>query len=372
MTIKIINFDNNATTKVLDEVLTKMIEVYGFSGNSSSTHALGRKATMIIEDVRSALSNSLNAKNYEIYFTSGGTEANNMAIFADDFEEIFMAKFEHSSVYNARPKNGKITEIKVDKNGVVDLKDLEEKLAKKTSKNFLVSIMQANNETGAIQPIKEAAKITHQHGGLFHSDMVQSFGKMPIDLEELNVDFACVSSHKINGPQGVGATLVRKGIDVKPLIFGGGHEKGKRSGTMNNAGIAGFGVAIKNLEKKLANLKKVEELRNYIESEMEKIAGENVMIFSKNVIRTPNTCYSAIKNADGQTQMIHFDLNGIMVSGGSACSSGTVKASRVLESMDVDYAFSNAIRISLCSENTKEEAEKFLTVWKDFYSKIHK
>lgn len=372
MTNIIINFDNNATTKVLDEVLAKMIEVYGFSGNSSSTHALGRKATMIIEDTRSALAQVLNAKNYEIYFTSGGTEANNMAIFADDFEEIFMAKFEHSSVYNARPKNCKITEIKVNKNGVIDLADLEEKLSKKTSKNFLVSIMQANNETGAIQPIKEAARLTHQHGGLFHCDMVQSFGKMPIDLEDLNVDFACVSSHKINGPQGVGATIVRKGIDIKPLIYGGGHEKGKRSGTMNNAGIAGFGVAIKNLDKKLANLKKVEELRDFIESEMLKIAGDNVKIFSKEVVRTPNTCYASIKNADGQTQMIHFDLNGIMVSGGSACSSGAVKASRVLEAMSVPYEFSNAVRISLCSSNTKEEAEKFLKVWKEFYNKIHK
>ncbi len=370
--MKIINFDHNASTQVSLEVLKCLNEVYSFGANSSSTHTLGRKAAMLIEGARQDLSDALNAQNYEIFFTSGGTEANNMALFSDDFEKMFLTKFEHSSVYNVRPAKCEVIEFAVNPNGVIDLKDLEEKLTQFPCRNFIVSIMHANNETGAIQPIKEAAQLVHQKGGLFHSDFVQSFGKIKVDLEDLNVDFATVSSHKINGPQGVGATLVRRGLDVKPLIFGGGHERGKRGGTMNTAAIAGFGTAIQALDKKIIEVTKLAELRDFIESEVKKIGGDNVMIFSQNAARTPNTSYFAIRNADAQTQLIHFDLNGIMISAGSACSSGTTKTSRVLQAMNAPAEFSNAMRVSLGTENTKDDALKFIAVWKEFYDKIMK
>ncbi len=369
--MKIINFDHNASTQVSPSVLAAINATYGYGANSSSTHTLGRKAAMLIETVREDLRDVVNGQNYEIYFTSGGTEANNTALF-QDFDKIFMAKFEHSSVYNARPQNCEIVEIEIKENGEVDLSDLSEKLKNANSKNFLVTIMHANNETGVIQPIKEAAKLTHQYGGLIHSDMVQSFGKIKVDLEDLNIDFATVSSHKINGPQGVGAILVRRGIDIKPLIFGGGHENGKRSGTLNNAGIAGFGEALKTFDEKFAKLQKVRELRDFIESEIKKIASDDVKFFGQNANRTANTSYFALRGADSQTQLIHFDLKGIMISAGSACSSGTTKASRVLKAMKADPEFSNAIRISLSVDNTKEEALVFLEALKEYYQKIKK
>ncbi len=370
--MEIINFDNNATTKVSQAVLNKMIEVYGFSYNPSSTHTLGRRAAMIVECARQDISDVLNAANYEIFFTSGGTEANNMALFGDNYDKIFYTKIEHSSIYNTRPKNCEIIEFGVDSNGVVDLADLEKKLENCKGKNFLVSIMLANSETGAIQPLVEAAKLVHQKGGLIHSDMVQAFGKIKVDLEELNVDFATISSHKINGPQGAGAILVRRGLDIQPIIFGGGQERGKRNGTVNVAGVAGFGEASCHVNEKIAKMEEVRAIRDFIESEVKKIAGENLVIFSQNVARSPNTSFMAIKNSNSQTALIHFDLNKIMVSAGSACSSGSVKPSRVLECMQVAPEFLNAVRVSLCPENTRAEAEKFIAVFKEFYDKVKK
>lgn len=370
--MKIINFDHNASTQVSTQVLAKINEFYSFGANSSSTHTLGRRAAMMIEGVREDLRDELNAQNYEIYFTSGGTEANNMALFSDDFDKIFFAKFEHSSVYNVRPRGVDIIDIHVNEDGLIDLKDLEEKLNQHPCKNFLVSIMHANNETGAIQPIKEAAQLVHQKGGLIHTDLVQSFGKIKVDLEDLNVDFASVSSHKINGPQGVGALLARRGLDIRPLIYGGGHENGKRGGTLNNAGIAGFGEALKAFKDKFSKADKLRELRDFIEAEVKKIAGDDVVIYSQNIARVPNTSYLALRGADSQTQLIHFDLKGIMISAGSACSSGTTKASRVLQAMNAKSEFSNAIRISLGFENTKEEAQEFLAALKEYYGKIKK
>ena len=362
-----INFDQNATTKLAPEALQRMIETYADSGNASSVHSLGRKAAMLIEGAREDLRAALKAQNYEIFFTSGGTEANNMVLFSDDFAQIFRSTIEHGSVYNLKPRGAEIIDLASDINGVIDLQDLREKLAKNSSKNFLVSLMLANNETGAIQLVKEAAQIVHQNGGLIHSDLVQAFGKIAIDLEDLNVDFATVSSHKINGPQGAGAVLVRKGIDIRPLIFGGGQEKGKRAGTPNTAAITGFGAAIKLLPQRLAKLQEIVQIRDFIESEIKKIAKNNVQIFSQNVARVPNTSFIAIRGGDAQTQLIHFDLNQIMVSSGTACSSGTVAGSRVLNAMGVEKDFLGAIRIGLGIDNTMSEAEKFVELWQGFY-----
>lgn len=265
------------------------------------------------------------------------------------------------------PKSSKIIDIAVDSNGVLDLQDLRQKLEKNSGKNFLVSIMLANNESGAIQPIKEAAQLVHQHGGLIHSDMVQAFGKIDVDLEDLNVDFATVSSHKINGPQGVGAVFARKGLELQPLIFGGGHERGKRGGTLNIPAIAGFGEAIKLLPKRLQDIEKTRKIRDFIESELKKIVQDDVRFFSQNVERVANTSFFAINGGDAQTQLINFDLHQIMVSSGSACSSGSVAQSRVVLACGENKNFLGAIRVSLDLGNTMEEAEKFIEVWKAFY-----
>jgi cysteine desulfurase len=366
-----IYFDHNSTTKVYDSVLAKMNEVYALPLNSSSSHRFGQKANTIIENTRSAIKQELNGGNYEIIFTSCATESNNLAIFGCGAEEFFFSGIEHSSIYNTcNNSSKKTTEISTDENGIIQVFDLENQLKNIAIKNFLVSGMLANNETGAIQPIKEMAKITHQNSGLFHSDIAQAFGKITVDLEDLNVDLASISSHKINGPQGCGALLIRKGIEINPMIFGGGQEKRKRSGTLNIAGIAGFCVAINNIKSRVEKLQKTAVLRDFLENEMEKIAGENLKIFSKNAERLANTSFSAIKNSNNQAQLINFDLNEIYVSAGSACSSGTLNVSKVLQAMNVEKEFlSGAIRISLGEDNSLCEIKKFLEVWKNFYDK---
>ena len=232
--------------------------------------------------------------------------------------------------------------------------------------------MLANSEVGTIQPVAEIAKLTHQKGGLIHCDVVQAAGKIEVDLEKLNVDFATISAHKINGPQGVGALLVRKGINLKPLILGGGQENSKRAGTINTAGIAGFGKACEIAKEKPAKYKKIQELRDYLEQEIVKIAKDDIKIFGCDVKRLPNTSYLSLAYADAQAQLINFDLNNICVSAGSACSSGSSKASRVLKSIKATPDFiDSAVRVSLSTENTKEEIDKFISVWHEFY-KRHK
>lgn len=367
-----INFDNNATTKLCPEALEVMSEAYQFSYNPSANHSLGRQAAMIVENARMNVSEALNANNYEIFFTGGGTEANNMALFSDKYEKILFAKIEHSSVYNVRPKNTEITEIPTDSNGVIDLEKFKDEISRTNTSNFLVSIMYANSEAGIIQPIKEIAKIVHQKGGLIHSDMVQACGKITVDLEDLNVDFATISAHKINGPQGVGALLARRGLDIEPIIYGGGQENGKRSGTLNVAGIAGLGHCITKIDEKVVKMSEIGKIRDYIEEEVTKIAGENVKFFGKGVDRVKNTSFFAIKNGDSQTQLIHFDLNKIMVSGGSACSSGSTKAPKILEAMNVTEDFKGALRVSLSSENNFKEADLFIAAFKKYYEKVSK
>jgi len=365
-----IYFDHNSTTKLAAEALAKMNEVYASPFNASANHQLGRQANKIIEAARSELKNLLNAQNYEVIFTGSSTEATNMVLFGTDAEKILFSAIEHSSVYNCRPDNKKIIEIEALENGLIDVADLETKIS---DGNFLTSAMLANNETGAIQPIEQIAKLTHQKGGLIHCDIVQAVGKIPVDLEKLNVDFASISAHKINGPQGVGALLIRKGLDVKPLIFGGKQEKSKRAGTINVAGIAGFGEACKLAAKKISEYENVKKLRDFLEAEIQKIAGDDAKIFATQVERLPNTSYIAIRNADAQTQLINFDLNGIYISAGPACSSGTLTESRILKAMKVEPAFStSAIRVSLSPENTKDEIEKFVKVWGEFFNRTRK
>lgn len=368
--MQIIYFDNNATTKLAPQALAKMNEAFQLPLNNLAVHYFGRFATKFVEDARKEVRKLLNAQNYEVIFTASATESTNTLFHGVDVKKILVSKIEHASVYSCRPLGKEVSEIKVLGNGVIDLEDLKSQLEKISDANFLVSVMFANNETGALQPVEEIAKIVHQKGGLFHCDIVQGIGKIPLDLEKINADFASISAHKINGPQGVGALLMRKGLDIKPLIVGGKQEKSKRAGTTNTAGIAGFGEACKITAEKISDYENVKKLRDYLESEIKKIAGSDVKIFSEEAARLPNTCFMALKNSDSQTQLINFDINGICVSAGSACSSGTVVGSRVLAAMGVDPSFaSSAIRVSLSPENTQQEVEKFIQVWKEFFER---
>jgi cysteine desulfurase len=230
--------------------------------------------------------------------------------------------------------------------------------------------MLANNETGVIQPIKEISKLAHQYGGLMHSDIVQAVGKLNIDLEDLNVDMASISSHKLNGPQGVGALLVRNSLDISPIIFGSSQEGGKRPGTLNIAGCVGLGEACKIAVNKISKYQELAILRDYLEASLSKIAGNNLVIFGKEVERLPNTSYIAMRDVDNQTQLINFDLNGIAVSIGAACSSGSSKPSRVLGAMNIqDDLAKSTIRVSLGLQNTKEQIDKFIEIWGNLYNK---
>jgi cysteine desulfurase len=362
-------FDNNATTKIDDNVLKAMIESYERPLNPSSTHHFGRFANKVVNQSRLHIQNFFNAQNYKIIFTSGGTESNNLALLGFKDRSLIASAIEHPSVYNIVIKqNGGI--IKVDNNGIVNIYDLEEKLKILESSNFIASVMLANNETGSIQAIKEIAKIVHKYGGLIHSDIVQAVGKINIDLEELNIDLASVSAHKINGPQGVGALLVKKSLDIDPIMFGGLGEGGKRAGTINVAGTVGFGEACRIAVNQISKYQELANLRDYLEQSILKIAEGNVVIFSKDVARLPNTSFFATKGVDNQTQLIDFDLNGISVSIGSACSSGSSKPSRVLGEMNVaDDLAKNTIRVSFGRQNDKEQVDYFIKIWNKLYQK---
>lgn len=361
-------FDHNATTTICKSALEKMREVLALPLNSSSVHAYGRLASKHADAARAAVKDLLNAHNYEVIFTSGATEGNNMILRGCSAEEIFASPLEHSSIANF---GGKINEISLQENGEIDLKNLAEKIA--GAKNSLICLTLANNETGAIQPTHEAAKIAHQNHAFFHCDLTQGIGKIDIDLEEINADFATLSGHKFGAAQGIGAVLIRSGCDLKPLIFGGGQEKSKRAGTLNIAGIASLEAACKNAQHRIAEMQKVENLRNFLEEKLSEIAQNNLIIFAQNAARLPNTSYFAARNCDAQTQLINFDLNKICVSSGSACSSGSVGLSKVLQAMKVEKEFlQGAIRVSLAPENTIEEIEKFIEIFHNFYQRNNK
>lgn len=363
-----IYLDYNSTTPIDPKVLIKMNEVAKYPLNSSAIHSLGRKANAILTHATSQIQKFLNAYNYDIIYTASATEATNTIFFGGDFKDILISKIEHSSVYNCRPPKVNITEINCTENCITDTQDFIKKIPQHS--NFLVSMMACNNETGAIQPVSEVAKITHQNLGLFHCDIVQAVGKIAINLEEMNIDFASISAHKINGPQGIGALIVRKGLDFKPLILGGKQQKSKRAGSLNIAGIAGFGEACELSQQRLNNFQNIAKLRDYLEENLKKIAGENIRFFSQKVPRISNTCFYSLRNVSNQTQLINFDLQNICVSSGASCSSGTVSQSRILKAMAVENEFlDGAIRVSLSPTTTLEDVNYFIKIFSEFYQR---
>lgn len=369
-----IYLDNNATTFMHPEVKQILIEDDLLPKNPSSIHWVGRNARKLLEDARERLANVLSVKlgrgGYKIIFTSGGTESNNLIVnnFVDGI--LLYSATEHVSVRDCAANLKNSRELKVTRDGLVDIDFLNDELKQAGSSGgrALISVMAANNETGVIGKIEEMSQLAKQYGALFHTDAAQAFGKINIDINKLGVDFVTISSHKIGGPLGIGALVVREEEMLKPIFIGGGQERGERPGTENVLGALGFAqaaeISAKNIEKFASH---TSSLRTYIENEINNTSCG--MIISENSERLPNTVLIASKTLNADLQLIQFDAENIAVSNGSACSSGKVKNSHVLGAMGYDDKIANkVIRVSLSLANTMEDAKQFVLVWK----KIHK
>ena len=365
-----IYLDYNATAPLHKNVIKKIQNLkFEEFGNPSSVHKIGRNSKKIVEEVRRNILSTLKAKNYDLIFTSGATESNNLAIKGfikkNNIKTIFSLQTEHSSVIDV-VKNLDIEKkfFNINPNGTVNLKEIKELLSKQTNP-FLVSIMFANNESGIINPIYEISKIVRKYKGIMHCDGVQSLGKIEIDLDSLDVDLFAISSHKIGGPTGIGALLINTRNNISPEIIGGGQEKNLRSGTENFLGIVGFGEAINEVNNltKICN-SEIKNNRDLLETNLKKLSNE-IKIFGEDTDRLANTCYFAYPSMTSENQVIALDQHGICVSSGAACSSGKVEPSHVLKAMQVDEKYiHSAIRVSLGWDSTKEQIETFLNIWK--------
>lgn len=360
--------DYNATTPLRPEVREAIAEALETYGNPSSVHEEGRAARALIEASRAKVAALAGARPQEVIFTSGGSEANALALAAQGGSawHCYLSAIEHPSVLSGgRFYRESTTRIPVTADGVVDLEALLRELAKHQPGGWrpFVSLMAANNETGAIQPVAEAAEIVHRVGGLLHTDAVQAAGKLPLDFDALGADMMSLSAHKLGGPKGVGALILREGVGVEPLIKGGGQEGRKRAGTENVAGIVGFGVAA---ELALAELEKAQalaELRDGLETRARTLIPDAVVL-SERVARLPNTSLIAVPGVKAETLVIGLDLAGFAVSAGSACSSGKVEPSHVLAAMGVaPEVAASAVRVSLGFGTKNTDIQAFLDVW---------
>jgi cysteine desulfurase len=359
--------DHNATTALEPRVEEYIRSISLMPYNASSIHYFGREGRRIIEDARLKIASSLNIdlNKYKVIFTSGGTEANNLALLGIKHLTIAISSIEHPSILNVA-KNFLGHIIPVNHDGIVEIELLDNAL-KNTNEPVLVSIMLANNETGVIQDIKRIAEIVHKYNGIIHTDAIQAYGKITINMDDLNVDMLTISGHKCGAPQGVGALIVRKKINLEGILKGGGQEQSIRPGTENVFAIAGLGKAAEYIGERIQLMHRVEIMRNWLEEELLNIAPE-LTIFSNNAPRLPNTSYIEMPGVSSELQLINFDLNGIAVSAGSACSSGKISVSHVLTAIGVDSAKANcAIRVSLGTQTTKEDIAKFIEVWKKFF-----
>ena len=344
--------DHNATSPLRPEVKAAMLAAMDIHGNASSVHHEGRKARKMMDDARETLAFNLGCLPQMITFTSGGTEANTMAIGGVEVERILISAVEHESVRAAAAASGKPVEIiPVDHSGLVILAALEKMLE---GPKALISVMAANNETGVIQNVEHVVRLTAKAGSLSHVDAVQTFGKRPLNFGLVGCDLITVGAHKVGGPVGIGALIIRDGLVVKPLLNGGGQELRRRAGTENLVAIAGFAAAAQAPRVDAKHL--VEKLE---------AALEGAVIFGSEAQRLSNTTCFAMEGMKAETALMNFDLEGIALSSGSACSSGKVGRSHVLEAMGVAPAISStALRVSLGWNTTAEDISHFITVWR--------
>jgi cysteine desulfurase len=363
--------DWNATTSLRPEARAAMAAALDLAGNPSSVHAEGRRARKLVEEARNVIAVAVSGSPRNVVFTSGGTEANALALTPGlhgatgrPVERLVMSAIEHPSVLaGGRFRSETISKVRVSRSGVVDLDHLRELLA--VGPPALVSIMAANNETGALQPVREVAEIVHEAGGVLHVDAIQAIGRISVNINDIGADFVTLSGHKIGGPKGVGALVLSEGlVGPAPLLRGGGQELGRRAGTENVAGIAGFGAAasaaIKAFPEDAARL---ERLRNRLESGLKQTSG--AIIFSEDVPRLPNTTLFTVPGLRAETAVIGFDLEGVAVSSGSACSSGKVQRSHVLEAMGFGSKLAQgAVRLSLGWSTSETDIDYCLKAWR--------
>ncbi len=356
--------DHNATTPLRPEAAAATTEALAMTGNPSSVHRFGRHVRRKIEAAREAIATLAGARPEGVIFTSGGTEANNLALAGTGRTRILVSAGEHDSVRNAAP--GAVP-IPLTGEGLVEPSALDARLGESETP-ALVSIMLANNETGAIQPIAELTRIARSHGALFHCDAVQAAGKLAFDLEVLGVDMISLSAHKLGGPPGVGALILAGDLDIAPALRGGGQERGRRAGTENLPGIAGFGAAAQAARAGLDKAAALADLRDEMERQLRHLAPE-IRIFAEAAPRLANTCCFAAPGLAAETQVMALDLAGVAVSAGSACSSGKVAPSHVLAAMGAGAAAGSAIRVSLGWNSETGDIEHFLRAWGALYSR---
>lgn len=363
--------DWNATTPLRAEARAAMLAAWELIGNPSSVHAEGREARRLVEGARATLAAATGALPRNVVFTSAGTEANALALspglrgpLGGPVERLLISAIEHASVLaGGRFPQDKIGQIRVTRAGVVDLDHLKALLG--NGPPALVSIMAANNETGAHQPVAEAARIVHEAGGLLHVDAIQALGKIAFNINAVGADLATFSGHKIGGPKGVGALVVAAGIaGLEPVLRGGGQELNRRAGTENVAGIAGFGAAVRAALQALPeDAAQMTTLRNRLENGLRGVAGATV--FADDVERLPNTVLFTAPGLKAETAVIGFDLEGVAVSSGSACSSGKVQPSHVLSAMGYDATVAQgAVRLSLGWSTELDDINRALEAWR--------
>jgi len=359
--------DSNATTPLLPEVFEAMRPYYLEQfGNASSIHHHGQHARAAVERARESVAKLLGCRAAEIVFTSGGTEADNLAIFglARPRDHVITTQIEHHAVLNAckrlEQRGFEVTYLPVDGQGLIDPDDLKRALRPNTK---LISIMMANNETGVLQPVEEIGRMAAEADIFFHTDAVQAAGKVPIEVSKIGCDLLSISGHKFHGPQGTGAMYVRRGTLIEPLFFGGNHERQRRAGTENLPGIIGLGRAAEIAVKGFVDgsVSRIAELRDRLESTLLQI--DAAAVNSGGASRVPNTSNIYFDHIEGEAMVIALDLKGLAVSTGAACSSGAIEPSHVLTAMGLPPERARAsIRFSLGKQNTVEDVDFALSI----------
>ncbi len=363
--------DYNATVPVRPEVVEAVMHALQQTGNPSSVHNAGRVARQCMETARAQVAALVRAEAEWVTFTSGGTEANNLALRGLDCERVVVSAVEHDSVLAAARASGAAVEVApVDGQGRIDLQALDGILAGGTGRT-MVSVMLANNETGVIQPVAEVAGLARAHGAMVHCDAIQAAGKIPVDIRRLGVELMSLSAHKLGGPQGSGALVAAPHVNLSPILFGGRQETARRAGTENVAGIVGFGVAAEmaasDCARDCGRGRELGAMRDETVRQLKEIA-PGVRELGEGAARLPNTLCVTMPDVASETQVMGLDLAGVAVSAGAACSSGKVKLSHVLGAMGVpeDVAMT-AIRVSLGWRTVSEDLERFVRAWSDIY-----
>ena len=378
---KLIYLDNAATTKTAPEVVEAMLPYFSeHYGNPSSIYGFAAANKDVITKSREEIASVIGAQSNEIYFTAGGSEADNWALkatveaYGKKGKHIITSKIEHHAILHTceylQQQGVEVTYLDVDENGVVDLEQLKASIREDT---ILISIMYANNEIGTIQPIREIGKIAHEHGILFHTDAVQAFGQIPIDVNECHIDMLSSSGHKLNGPKGIGFLYIRKGVKIRSFIHGGAQERKRRAGTENVPGIVGFGAAAERAENTMQErMEKETELRDYLIARIEKEI-PYCRLNGDRTKRLPNNVNFSFRFVEGESLLIMLDMKGICASSGSACTSGSLDPSHVLLAIGLPHEIAHdSLRMTLSEETTKEDLDYVVESLKEIVGTLRK